>query len=50
MSPAPTAAHYDVWSTSRAEPNIDVDVLMPNGILITVNVLKEITFAEIKEV
>ncbi len=48
MCPAPTAANYDVWS--GIEDTIDVDVLMPNGILITVNVMKEITFAEIKEV
>ena len=48
MCPAQSVTNYDVWS--RSEPNIDVDVLMPNGILITLNVLKEITFAEIKEV
>ena len=50
MSPASNGTNYDVWSTSGSEPNIDVDVLMPNGILISVKVLKEITFAEIKEV
>lgn len=48
MCPAPSVANYDVWS--KSEPNIDVDVLMPNGILITINVPKEITFVEIKEV
>ncbi|CAG2112887.1 unnamed protein product, partial [Medioppia subpectinata] len=47
MCPASRAPNYDVWS--NAEPTIDVDVLMPNGILITVNVMKEITFFEIKE-
>ncbi|CAG2166028.1 unnamed protein product [Oppiella nova] len=48
MCPASrTAPNYDVWST--VEPTIDVDVLMPNGTLITVNVMKEITFSEIKE-
>ncbi|CAG2166030.1 unnamed protein product, partial [Oppiella nova] len=49
MCPASrTAPNYDVWST--VEPTIDVDVLMPNGTLITVNVMKEITFSEIKEI
>jgi len=48
MCPAPIVNSYDVWS--NPDPNIDVDVLMPNGIIITLNVAKEATFSQIKEV
>jgi hypothetical protein len=48
MCPVPVVNIYDVWSSP--DPNIDVDVLMPNGIIINLNVAKETTFSEIKEV
>lgn len=48
MKPPAIVSFGDMWSTN--ELTVDIDVLMPNGILISLHVDKELTLLELKEV
>ena len=48
---APTAALFGLWDEGENfEPEVVVDCLLPTGIMIPLQVRKECTLAEIKEV
>ena len=47
---APAAALLDLWGADESDPHIDVDCLLPTGVLVPLRVLKDNSLIEIKEV